>query len=325
MTLAVDHPAVLWLGVLALLPLWVLPLRSRATPWLVLVPGDAGGRWLAHLLRGCGVAAIAGTVLGVAGLHLGAVSVLREGYGAHLVLLLDRSSSMDHSFAGKAPGGGEESKSHTAVRILERFIENRPHDRIGVAAFSTAPLYVLPLTDQVPALRAAVRAARLPGLAYTHVGKGLSLALDLFADEPSSGAARAVILVSDGAAAVDHDHEMALRRQFAATGARLYWIYLRTAGSAGLFEAPEDPRDDNWSIRPERQLHLLFQSFGIAYRAYEAERPEALARALEDIGRLERAPLRYRQNLPRRDLGGWCYGMALLAALGLLAAKRAEA
>lgn len=320
----VQHPALLFALVLALLPLLVLPLTPRATPWNALLPVSRGGRWLDLLIRLTGAVAIAALVLGLAGLKRDVVTVVREGYGAHLVLLLDRSTSMDHSFAGHAPTGGEQSKAAAAAEFLRHFVQARSHDRIGVAAFSTGPLFVLPLTDYHPGVLAAIDASRLPGLAYTNVGKGLALALAYFHGEPLASA-RAVVLVSDGAAAVDHATEAVLRREFATSGARLYWIYLRTAGSPGVFDAPLNPADDNWSIRPERQLHRLFENIGMPYRAYEAERPAALDEALRDIDRLEHAPLQYRELLPRVDLSAWCYGVAFVAVLGLCTVKAMEA
>ncbi|MGZ8975777.1 MAG: hypothetical protein ACXW17_21405, partial [Methylomagnum sp.] len=48
----------------------------------------------------------AGLLLGLAGLFRREYTVERVGQNAHIVLLLDRSRSMDDSFAGRAPTGG---------------------------------------------------------------------------------------------------------------------------------------------------------------------------------------------------------------------------
>ncbi|MFX6622253.1 VWA domain-containing protein, partial [Acinetobacter baumannii] len=82
-------------------------------------------------------------------------------------LLLDRSSSMDDSFAGRPPDGDEDTKSATARRLLVQLLARRPHDRVGIVAFSTAPMPVLPITDQRAAVLAAINAIDRPGLAYT--------------------------------------------------------------------------------------------------------------------------------------------------------------
>lgn len=316
MNLGFAQPAWLILAPLALLPLWRSPLAETGYAWNALLPGDAGSRWLDWALRLAGVLAFAGLILGLAGLFRREFTVERVGQGSHLVLLLDRSRSMDDSFAGRAPTGGEESKSAAAVRLLGNFLDGRPHDRIGVAAFSTSPLFVLPLTDDREAVAAAIRAARLPGLAQTHIAKGLTLALSYF-DGGEAAGSRAVLLVSDGAAVVDPPSEALLRRGFLERGVRLYWIFLRTAGSPGLFETP-GLADDTPAARPERHLHLFFERLGIPYRAYEAETAEGMRRAMADIGRLENLPMRYTETRPRRDLRGPCFLLAA-AALALLA------
>jgi hypothetical protein len=51
---------------------------------------------------------------------------------------------------------------------------------------------------------------------------------------------------------------------------------------------------------------------------------QALQRAVQDVNRLENLPIRYRDVLPRRDLAGACYRLALLCTLLLLAARFME-
>jgi mxaC protein len=324
MRLEFDYAWLLPLLGLALLPLVRSPVTASDTPWNALLPADASSRIWSGLIKLMGVVAIAGLVLGLAGLHRKEYTVDRVGKGAHIVLLLDRSQSMDHSFAGRTPSGAEEAKSAVAERLLSEFIRERKNDRTGVAAFSTGPLFVLPLTDNREAILAAVHALRQPALAQTHIGKGLLLALSYFTGQGLTGS-RIVLLVSDGAAVVDPDSEQKLRKLFKEHQIRLYWIFLRTLGSPGIFEIPEDPRDDNASIRPERYLHLFFQSLGIPYKAYEAENPAAVREAIADIDRIESLPLHYQARIPRLDLAPFCYGAAGLALLLLVGVKLAEA
>lgn len=324
MTLEFDYAWLLPLLGLALLPLVRSPVTASDTPWNALLPADAASRIWSGLIKLMGVVAIAGLVLGLAGLHRKEYTVDRVGKGAHIVLLLDRSQSMDHSFAGRTPSGAEEAKSAVAERLLSEFIRERKNDRTGVAAFSTGPLFVLPLTDNREAILAAVHALRQPALAQTHIGKGLLLALSYFTGQALTGS-RIVLLVSDGAAVVDPDSEQKLRKLFKEHQIRLYWIFLRTLGSPGIFEIPEDPRDDNASIRPERYLHLFFQSLGIPYKAYEAENPAAVREAIADIDRIESLPIHYQARIPRLDLAPFCYGAAGLALLLLVSVKLAEA
>lgn len=319
---AVDHPAVLALLLLALLPLIAGPFVRRGIPAMALVPEDRLSSIASLVLKLAGSIAIAMLVLGLAGLHRRELAVAREGTGAHVVLLLDRSSSMDNSFADRAPTGGEESKSAAAKRLLADFVARRPHDRIGVAAFSTSPMPVLPLTDHHEVVRAAIAAIDRPGLAFTDVGRGLALVLSSFADD-TADASRAVVLVSDGAALIDRRVQEALRNAVARTPVRLYWLFLRSRGSRGIFEIPP-PGEDTPQANPERHLHLFLQSLGVPYRAFEAGSPQAVEQAISDIERQEKMPIRYFERIPRRDLAYPAFALAAAAVALLLAAKLAE-
>ncbi len=318
----VDHPAVLALLVLALLPLLATPFRRRGIASAGLVPDDPLSRLVGAGLRFAGMLAMVALVLGLAGLHRREQSVEREGTGAHLVLLLDRSSSMDNSFAGRAPTGDQESKSAAAKRLLAEFVARRPHDRIAVAAFSTSPMPVLPLTDHHEAVDAAIDAIDRPGLAFTDVGRGLALAFSYFADDTDE-ASRAVLLVSDGAALIDRRVQEALRDAAARTPVHLYWLFLRTRGAQGIHDVPATG-SDSAQANPERHLHLFLQSLGVPYRAFEATSPEAVAQAITEIDRQETRPIRYAERIPRRDLARPAFLVAAIAVALLLAAKLAE-
>ncbi|MFG1371967.1 vWA domain-containing protein [Xanthobacter oligotrophicus] len=323
MSIAVDHPALLALLAFCLLPLVAHELSGTRVPGLVTVPRDGLSRAVDAGLKAGGGVAIAALVLGLAGLHLTSQTVTRVGSGAHLVLLFDRSASMDNTFADRQPGQGEESKSAAAKRLITDFLARRPRDRIGVTAFSTSPIPVLPLTDHHDAVAAAVAAIDRPGLALTDVGRGLALAFSTF-DRDGSGAARAVLLVSDGAAVIDLRVQAALRDAVKRSPVRIYWLFLRTAGSAGIYDKPREPGEDTPQAMPERHLNLFLASLGVPYRAFEAGSPQAVADAIAEIDRQETAPLSYVERIPRRDLARPAYALAALATALLLLARAAE-
>jgi mxaC protein len=320
MNLAVNTPWALTGLVLALLPLFNNGMRTSPAPWTALISGDTLSVFIVCCLRLCAVAAIAGLVLGMAGLHRTEQSRERIGHGAHIVLLLDRSSSMDNTFAGRAPNGSDESKATAARRLLTDFVKQRQTDLIGVAEYSTSPLFVMPLTENKNAVQAAIAATATPALGFTHVSKGLGMAISFFEQQPVTGS-RIVLLVSDGAAAIDHDSEQKLRLWFKQQQVRLYWIFLRTAGSPGIFDQPEDSRDDNAGAMPELYLHKFFLGLGSPYQAYEAESPDALKQAIADINQLENLPMHYVERIPKQDLSAACYSVAAFLLLVLLGVK----
>ena len=317
-----DSPMVLWCAPVALAPLIRSPLRGLIAPSIGGGPEDRLSDLIAIMLKICGVTAILALIIGSAGpVRLGGVSE-RSAVGAELVFLIDRSGSMNETFAGRTPAGGEESKASAAKRILQGFVDGKRHDFVGVAAFSTAPMLVMPLTDHRPAIKAAIDAVDRPGLDYTNIGRGLAMALSMF---PSSASerSRAVVLVSDGAGVIDPRIQDDLRGDFRKANIHLYWLFLRTAGSLGIYQIP-DADSDTPQTAPERHLDLFFKSLGVSYRAFEAEGGEQVEAAIHQIDRLERQAIRFAETEPRQDLSAPVFVSASLALLLLLVAKLAE-
>lgn len=318
MALGCTQPWVLWALPLCLMPLLGTGRIVAGYSWNRLLPPDPGSRALDWSLRLAGVLALAAILLGLAGLHRREQRVERVGTGAHIVVLLDRSSSMNENFSGHyLDGGPRGSKSAVARRILAEFVRSRPADLFGLVAFSSAPVYVTPLTQDHAATEAAIRATDRRGRGVTNIAPALGLALGYFRDRPYTGA-RVLLLISDGAARIEPEVREGLRQLFADYRVSLYWLYLRTPTAQRLSAAPVQPDE---STAPELFLHGFFQTLQVPYRAYETEDPESLARAIADVGRLNNQPLRYFETLPRRDLSGVCYGIAALL-LALLAALK---
>lgn len=323
MNLALSVPSLLFLLPLALLPLALSTQRPQSYPSIEGIEADPLSIAIEWMLRIAGAIAIAALIVGIGGLHRLGRTIEKNGEGARIVLLIDRSSSMDNTFAGRAPEGGEESKSAAARRLLKDFIVRREHDLVGVSAFSTSPMHILPMTEHKGAVLAAVDAMDRPGLAFTNVGRGIALALDMH-EADTSPAARVIVLVSDGAAVIDRKVQDKLRAAFARRPINLYWLFLRTAGTPGISTVPAPGEEDTPQAMPERHLDKFFKSLGITYLAFEAENPESVADSIAEISKLERSPITYFERIPHQDLKGRAFAVALAALLVLLAAKLAE-
>lgn len=321
--IAFDQPLALILAILVPLPFLLHPERRSPHPAIAQAPRDALSTLVGGGLRGAAMVAIGALVLALAGPHGPGTTVEREGRGANIVFLFDRSSSMDNTFADRRPNGDEQSKSAVAKRLVLDFLDRRPRDRVGVAAFSTTPMMIMPITDDFDAVRAAVSATDRPGLAHTDVGRGLILATDMFTDR-TGGESRALILVSDGAGVVGREVQDALRETVRRNPVNLYWLYIRSAGSHGIHEIPVKKSDDTPRARPERHLHLLLQSLHIPYRALEAQSPDAVEQAIAEIDRLESRPIRYPETSPRRDFAPFPNGLAAFCLLVLAAGALLE-
>lgn len=320
--LGFDHIGALLLAPLALIPLLRSVLRETTVPSLLSIPSDGLSTVAGGFLKLGGVIAIGASMFGAAGPYVAGAEVERFAEGAQIVMLIDRSGSMNETFAGRTPSGGEESKAAASKRILKRFVEARRHDLVGVAAFSTAPMLVTPITDHIDATKAAIDAIDRPGLDYTNIARGLAMALSMFKTS-EAGLSRAVLLISDGAGVIDPKQRDDLKAEFRKLNVSLYWLFLRTEGSRGISDQPAGD-DESPQAAPERHLDLFFKSLGVPYRAFEVESADATEEALKQIDRLERHPVRYVEKMPRADLSGSAFTLALAATALLVVAKLAE-
>lgn len=309
-------------GIIAALAPWLgAGQRSTVYSSLTMVPEDRWSRIADRMFQSFASLSLAGLVLGIAGPYLKEQWVDRIGTGAQIVLLVDRSSSMNENFAGRYLGGAaRETKSATARRLLAEFVSRRKDDLFAVVTFSAAPVYVLPLTQDHDAVLAAVASIAERGHGVTNIGSGLAMALNFFAGRPVTGS-RIILLVSDGAARIDEETRSRIAQTFADTQTRLYWIYLRNRTGARLADKPENPGE---STTPEYFLHQYFQILGVPYQAHEADNPEALRDAITEIEKLENEPLHYRQKLPRQDLSAACYLAALIFLFPVLVSRAME-
>lgn len=294
-------------------------------------------------LRAAAVLALAALLVGIAGPYRPEVQVERVGRGAEIVLVLDRSRSMDQGFAGARPatavtGTGpealehysrlraaewRESKGQVARRVLSEFARRRPDDRFGMLVFSSLPIHVLGFTDKPEIIQAAINAGNIGcGLSETNIGLALQSALAFFDRRPYSGS-RIVLLVSDGGDRLDVDARQRITELARQHRVSLYWIYIRSPRSPGLMAGQAQAPADADAV-PEYFLHRFFESLQVPYRAYEADNPESLQKAISEFDRLENLPITYLDTLPRRDLSPWAWAAALAAVLLLLAAQWAE-
>lgn len=189
--------------------------------------------------------------------------------------------------------------------------------------FSTYPMEVLRFTRSHAIIQAAIEATKVQhGLADTDIGRGLEAALAMFKGRPYTGS-RVILLVSDGGAHIDRPTRERITHLMKRDRVALYWIYIRSFGSPGLMLGRNVPPDEAEAV-PEHFLNEFFLSMGTPYRAYQAENPDDLGRAIRDVDRLENSPIHYIEMLPRLDLSQWCYGFALAFSALLVVGKALE-
>jgi mxaC protein len=324
----VAKPDFLWLLLLAPLPFLVSALRRVPFPSLDGVPHDALSSLIGFLIKAAAALAIAAGAIALAQPYRLAEKVKLVATGAHVVLVMDRSLSMDFTMDDDEVGSGKESKTQLATRMLMDFVNRSPHDQFGVVAFSSAPIFVLPITGHRDAVKAAITALRRPGIEGTNVGLGLQLGLNMIGHDPEA-TSPVILFASDGeyggAGFFDFSLQDALRKAFQREHAHLYWLFLRPhKGNEDVFSAPPKGQEDSPHTKPERHMDLFFKTLGVTYKVFWADSPNAIQDAVAEINRLETRPVTYYEEIPRKDITPVFYGIAAFASLLLVLAKFAE-
>lgn len=295
--MTVVHP---W--ALALLPIAAVPFILKGHQgiyysWIEMMPEDRLSERLNLAVKIVTALLLACIVFALAAPRGADEQIKRTGKGAQTVMVIDRSVSMDHPFAGDASGNVAEIKSVAARRIITRFIDSRPNDMMGVVGFTNSALYGIKVTTNRDAIHAAIIAATSPSLNQTNIGAGLTEAVGLFDNIENSGS-RAVILLSDGAGKLSPRVKYLLSERLKSRKLSIYWIMLREPGEPSIFskDAFEEERTPS-SI----MLHKYFQSLGLKYKAYEADNPESLQSAISDIDSREKKTIKYTETIAGYD------------------------
>ncbi|HMO03323.1 MAG TPA: VWA domain-containing protein [Kiritimatiellia bacterium] len=236
--------------------------------------------------------------------------------GIDIVLSVDVSTSMlaeDFADSGKPI-----NRIGAAKEVLEAFIGNRPHDRMGLVAFAAMPFTMAPLTmdhgwllQQVQRLETGV----LPD--GTAIGSGLAAAINRLRD--STAASRIVVLLTDG---VNNAGEISPLNAAASAKALGIKVYTVGAGTDGLVRVPiRDPFGGTQYIRQpseidEETLKEMARLTGGQY--FRARDLDGLRRVYEEIDKLEKTEItidQYRYFEER-------FVPFLALALGLLALEK---
>jgi len=329
MNYTVAAPQWLWLLILAPLPFFISTLRLTAFPAIEGLPGDTLSSFVNLAIKSAAAFAIGAVAIGLAQPYRLAENVKLLATGAHVVIVMDRSLSMDFALDDDEAGAGKESKTILAAQMLADFVKRSTHDQFGVVAFSSAPVYVLPISGHRDAVLAALKALQRPGIEGTNVGLGLQLALNMIAHDPQA-TSPAILFASDGeyggAGFFQVNLQETLRKLFQREHVHLYWLFLRAhKGNEDVFSPPPKGEEDSPNTKPERHMDLFFKTLGVTYRVFWADSPHAIRDAVAEINRLETRPVTYYEQIPRISVARIFYGIAAFASLLLVLAKLLEA
>lgn len=322
--LTIDHPWVLFLLPLALVPLLVSLRGSLGHSWLALVPRDRLGAGLEAGLRTLACLAIAAVVIALSGIRAGGEASGTQAEGASVMILLDRSRSMTEPFGTQtgtgADAGEETTKAEAARRLLLDLLEQAPEHRYGLVKFSTAPMLAVPPTTRIDMVRAGIRPLMTDGLTLTDLAGPFAMATNTLSRLGSGP--RIVVLVTDGGAEVSDREKHLLRRWLPRYGVNLLWLRPRSPGPPSV-QKPLDPETSD-AHRAPRQLHTFFQSLSMPYSVFEAPDDEAVA---ELVAALEQHPTAQASGASERGwrlpaLAGLAFALATGLALALVRARQ---
>ncbi len=230
-----EHPFVLF-GLL-LVPLWAWAAARPGRPRLAFPAGDlaravAPSRrrrfvFVPNVLRGLAAALV---VVAIARPMSGTDVIAARAEGIDIQLVLDVSASMRRTDIDRS-----KSRIEVAVEVIDRFVQGREQDRIGLITFFRYPRVVCPLTLDKNALRGFLADVRAFDSSseekYTAIGVALAAAVLKLKDETDR--TRVVVLLTDGEERV-HDVEPIEAADLArAHGIKVYAIAL--ASRVGRF------------------------------------------------------------------------------------------
>lgn len=212
--------------------------------------------------------------------------------GIDIMLTLDTSGSMDSP--DYVIGGRRTSRLDVAKAVMARFIEGRPHDRLGLVVFGEEAFTQVPLTLDHDALVNFLRQVDLgmAGKRSTAIGDAVAVASRRLAslEAPS----KVVILLTDGQNNAGRLPPARAAEAAASLGIRIHTIGVGAVGGGrGLFGLQRTGDLD------EATLQSLADATGGRY--FRADDTETLARVYETIDQLEKSTAEVKEFVHREE------------------------
>ena len=312
------HPALLWL--LLVLPVVAL-LRARRGPRAAVryasvdtaravarTTRSRAGRLLPYLR----LPAAALLIVALARPQLARATTSIKASGVDVMLAIDISGSM--GALDLELDDGPTDRLTVVKSVVEKFIDQRPNDRLGMIAFAGGPYLVSPLTLDHDWLSRNLARVELGTVEDgTAIGSALSAAVNRL--RTSDAHTKIVVLLTDGVNNAGKVQPALAAEAAAALGIKVYTIGVGTDG-----KAPMPITDDRGRRRivmteadvDEPMLRAIAETTGGAF--FRATDTESLAAIYERIDKMEKTT-REISRYERRDEK---FALALLPGVALL-------
>ncbi len=233
-------------------------------------------------------------------------SVTVESEGLDIMLALDTSGSMRQD--DFRSGGLPVNRLQVAKGVMTSFIENRPHDRIGVVVFGEEAFTQVPLTLDHTSLIEALQRVEIgvAGERGTAIGSAIAVAAKRLKDLDAPD--RVIILLTDGENNAGRISPMEAAEASAALGITLYSVGVASGRRRGLDLIRQRAGPD------DRGLTAIAEITGGAY--FRATDTRSLEQIYATIDELEPSPAEVRELVRYEER----YRRWLLPGIALLTA-----
>jgi mxaC protein len=312
-------PVVLFLLPLVILP-WISAKTEKTIVWSQFIPTDPVSEFIGMILKALASVVFFCLILSLAKPYYPEQIVQRLSSGAEIIILVDRSRSMDDPFtpANKAVAasrtvGMDNSKRQIANKHLLEFINKRPNDRFGFILFSNKALDLLPFTNNRDSVRAVIKASSLgKGLSETNIVQALIKAAEMYTEEDYHGS-RAVLLLSDGGQVLSDEDKRLIRDLFQREKITLYWLYM-----GGINGLTSNKANSSLSTTPDKKWHEFFETLYTPYIGFEIESLNNFSDILDIIDKEQTETLIVNETIPREPMAEPFLLIAIVASFILL-------
>ncbi|MGA9777493.1 MAG: VWA domain-containing protein [Limisphaerales bacterium] len=310
LTRCFAHPWLLLLLLLLPLLAWLKGRRGSPPAFLYssvqLVAGLTGVRRsrAGALLAALRWLALALLIVALAQPRLTKSTMEVKASGIDIVVALDLSGSMNTP--DYEVNGQRISRFNLAKSVLEKFVAERPDDRIGLVVFAARAFLASPLTLDHDYLQDNIDRMEIGTINSdaTAIGDGLVTALNQLRDLQAKS--KIIVLMTDGANNSGQIDPNTAAQAAAALGVKVFTIGL---GNRELVEAMGLPAG---FLPDDDALQQISQTTGGTF--YRAENSEKLRQIYAEINRLEKTEAVVNKFTQYRELFPWFItgGLALL-------------
>lgn len=240
--------------------------------------------------------------------------VTRSQSGRDLMLAVDISGSMSET--DMTIDGRGASRIDVLKVVVDKFIERRRGDRIGLILFGSDAYNFVPLTFDLETLKDLLLDVST-GLAGRHTAIGDAIGIAIKSMQEQDAEHRVLILVTDGSNTAGFDNPVLAAAAAAHQGLTIYTIGVGSTREAlaRTYGAQNVPVGIALNEPVLRRIAAL--TGGRYFRATSSDRLEQIYQSLD---RLEPVEHTYQTQRPRSELFAWPLAAAILALLLLIIA-----